>query len=94
VTQQREEGWYTDPYRLHEARWFSDGEPTKLVRDGAEESYDPPPITAPLDKPERCAAETASHGEDLHRADDQRAGFDRQSLTDAAGNAFDQAVHG
>ena len=28
------EGWYHDPYRLHEARWISDGAPTALVRDG------------------------------------------------------------
>ena len=27
------EGWCTDPFGLHEARWLSDGVPTKLVRD-------------------------------------------------------------
>ena len=27
-----EEGWYSDPYRVHEQRWFSDGTPTILVR--------------------------------------------------------------
>lgn len=37
------EGWYQDPYGRHEARWISDGEPTKLVRDGVRESYDSPP---------------------------------------------------
>lgn len=37
------EGWYTDPFGRHEARWFSAGAPTKLVRDGTAESYDPPP---------------------------------------------------
>jgi len=33
-----EEGWYSDPYRLHEHRWFSDGKPTALVRDGGKTS--------------------------------------------------------
>lgn len=37
------EGWCTDPYVHHEARWLSDGKPTKLVRDGATTSYDEPP---------------------------------------------------
>jgi hypothetical protein len=36
------EGWCTDPFERHEARWMSDGTPTKLVRDGEVESYDPP----------------------------------------------------
>lgn len=38
-----EQGWYVDPYGLHDRRWFSDGTPTKLVRDGDLESNDPPP---------------------------------------------------
>lgn len=37
------EGWYKDPYNIHEARWFSDGRPTSLVRDGRESSTDPAP---------------------------------------------------
>jgi hypothetical protein len=37
------QGWYSDPYRLHVARWFSDGRPTALVRDAGVESNDPPP---------------------------------------------------
>ena len=39
----RAQGWYVDPYRQHEARWFSDGTPTALVRDGGVESRDDPP---------------------------------------------------
>jgi hypothetical protein len=39
------EGWYKDPFGAHEARWFSDGKPTLLVRDGATESHDEPPST-------------------------------------------------
>src|SRR5262249_5186780 len=37
------QGWFEDPFRLHEARYFSAGRPTKLVRDGNVESYDEPP---------------------------------------------------
>jgi len=37
------QGWYEDPFRLHEARYFSAGKPTKLVRDGNIESCDEPP---------------------------------------------------
>ena len=28
------EGWFSDPYARHEARWMSQGTPTHLVRDG------------------------------------------------------------
>jgi hypothetical protein len=42
-----QEGWYTDPWGHHEARWMSDGVPTKLVRDAGLESYDDPPDSAP-----------------------------------------------
>jgi phospholipase C len=37
------QGWFQDPFGLHEARYFSAGRPTKLVRDGNVESYDEPP---------------------------------------------------
>ena len=37
------EGWYQDPFGVHEHRWMSRGTSTKLVRDGGTESYDPPP---------------------------------------------------
>lgn len=37
-------GWHSDPFGVHEARYFSaDGQPTKLVRDRGAESYDEPP---------------------------------------------------
>jgi hypothetical protein len=36
-------GWYVDPFGRHEARYFSEGKPSKLVRDGGRETYDPPP---------------------------------------------------
>ena len=41
------EGWCTDPFGRHEARWMSNGTPTKLVRDGGMESTDEPPDEEP-----------------------------------------------
>ncbi len=37
------QGWYRDPYGVHEDRYFSAGMATKLVRDAGREAYDPPP---------------------------------------------------
>jgi hypothetical protein len=37
-------GWSRDPFGLHEFRYFSLGQPTKLVRDGSVEAYDEPPV--------------------------------------------------
>ena len=65
------EGWYTDPFGRHEARWMSAGTPTKLVRDGGVESYDNPPDEEPTRSPARIEADPAtSYGGDLRRADD------------------------
>lgn len=41
------EGWYRDPYGVHEDRWFADGRPTKLVRDASVEATDEPPPGPP-----------------------------------------------
>ena len=67
------EGWYRDPYKIHTDRWFSDGNPTELVRDGARESNDPPPDT-PISEPlvESDSSE-AVDGDDLRRADEAEA---------------------
>jgi hypothetical protein len=48
------QGWFADPFRLHEQRYFSAGRPTKLVRDGSVDSYDEPP-SANLDPAEAVA---------------------------------------
>jgi hypothetical protein len=37
------QGWCADPFGLHQARYFSAGRATKLVRDGGVESFDEPP---------------------------------------------------
>jgi hypothetical protein len=41
------QGWFPDPFELHEVRYFSAGHPTRLVRDGSAESYDEPPSEQP-----------------------------------------------
>ena len=66
----KEEGWYTDPYRFHEARWFSDGTPTALVRDAGVTSKDPPPDTPYLDQPESAPEKAPLDADDLRRADE------------------------
>lgn len=62
------EGWYRDPFGAHEARWFSDGHPTLLVRDGSVESHDEPPDTA-FDLLLIPVPEIEADGSDLQRAD-------------------------
>ena len=64
----RAEGWYTDPFGRHEARWMSDGTPTKLVRDGGDESYDDPPDEEPIVTPSRIVEEQAADGSYLLRS--------------------------
>jgi hypothetical protein len=48
------EGWAVDPFEVHEVRYFVDGRPTKLVRDGSVESFDdlPPKSTWPSTPPQ------------------------------------------
>ena len=68
----RAQGWYRDPYGVHEDRYFSAGTPSKLVRDKGHESYDAPP-DCPLPDGDLIPAEPAgSESEpwsDLERAD-------------------------
>jgi hypothetical protein len=70
------EGWHTDPYGRHEARWLSEGRATKLVRDGGVESYDDPPADeVPVAAPIPVDAHPSDPDtEDLRRADDAQQG--------------------
>ncbi len=72
-----EEGWFTDPYALHEARWLSAGRPTKLVRDVEVESYDDPPDGPFVAEPQRIEeAPTATDGSDLLRTGEGSSQYD------------------
>ncbi len=50
VTPGRAQNWCLDPYGRHEARWFSRGIATALVRDQGIESQDPPPESSFADE--------------------------------------------
>jgi hypothetical protein len=68
------EGWYTDPYQRHKARWMSECNPTSLVRDGtAEGGY--PVANGPIKvTPVRIEEHPDEDGPDLLRADDAQLG--------------------
>src|SRR5579863_7262764 len=75
-------GWFRDPFDLNEDRYFSEGRPTKLVRDGGRESLDPPPdrpLAAPPE-PSSSHRDPSSAAADLRRADDaeRESGHDRR----------------
>lgn len=69
------EGWHTDPYARHEARWMSDGTPTPLVRDGEVEGHDPAPDGPFKVEPVRLGeTDEENWGADLRKADDVERG--------------------
>jgi hypothetical protein len=73
------QGWYVDPFGRHELRWFSEGAPTALVRDGGTDGEDPPPQPTwdgALQHPPEVAAvdETLRAGVDPELADPDEAG--------------------
>ena len=68
------QGWYRDPYGVHEDRYFSDGKPTRLVRDSGAECYDPPPAGAPEAELVAVPQIQPNDGSDLRRSDDSSAG--------------------
>jgi hypothetical protein len=75
------EGWYHDPFGLHEARWFSDGDPTALVRDGRVESRDEPPDSSYQGPVKPIEDASQSSPDDLRRADDgQSPGTDEDRI--------------
>lgn len=82
----RAEGWYRDPFAIHEDRWMSQGQPTKLVRDGGTESYDDPPTDLPLPDelvPVEPGPDAVSAGED-----GGEAGYDNWRASRAAFDAI------
>ena len=86
------EGWCIDPFGHHQARWFSDGSPTALVRDGGVEAHDPPPNIPVLGELQRLPEAGPSGGRDLRRADDaETEAFDPVAMKDRASEAIDSA---
>ena len=69
-----DEGWFTDPWGRHEARWMSVGRATDLVRDGGTERRDPPPGTPPTVTP-TLIDQPMVGAEGLKRADEAEAEF-------------------
>jgi hypothetical protein len=67
------QGWYRDPYGVHGDRYFSAGRPTKLVRDGRAESYDPPPPRPPEGALVEVIHSPLIGGSDLRRADEKES---------------------
>jgi len=85
------QGWYVDPFGIHEQRWISQGRPTALVRDGRAESQDPPP-DRPLPEgplvPGTLGPPLARPSDDLLRAGDRgdAPALDPQNQFDFFGN--------
>jgi hypothetical protein len=89
VADEHEEGWYTDPYGRHEARWLSVGMPTKLVRDDGVEPYEDPPDEEPSQAAIKIVEEPPPGTDSLRRADE--AETETQPTT---GEVADVAVFG
>ena len=80
------EGWYRDPFAIHEDRWMSQGRPTKLVRDGGVEAYDPPPD---LPLPTELVPCVSDSGEDSGAGEgDQESGYSDRRARRAAFDAI------
>lgn len=69
------QGWFADPFGQHQARWFSDGCATALVRDDGHGSMDPPPNTSYIGHLEPVAD---GEGEILHPHPDEGADRERR----------------
>ena len=80
------EGWYEDPYRAHEYRWFSVGKQSSLVRDGLIETKDAPPDLPYAGSlvPEGVTTGPGANGADLKRAGDGQKGDYWDAAVDAS----------
>ena len=89
------EGWYTDPFKRHEARWISQGNPTSLVRDGTVEGSDPVAEGPIRVAPVRIEVDGPHDGTDMRRAGDAERGgsFDPGAANREAFDTFDQGAN-
>jgi hypothetical protein len=97
VTTSLAQGWYRDPYGIHQDRYFSAGTATKLVRDGGREAYDTVP-DRPLPEGDLVPAheidEERRDRADLRRADDASAEpYDPVVARRAALDVFDRSTN-
>jgi hypothetical protein len=64
------QGWFRDPYGIHEDRYFSQDSATRLVRDHGAESYDDPPPWVPVEPLVPLPSSPGDDHPDPRRADD------------------------
>jgi hypothetical protein len=86
------EGWYRDPYGIHQDRWFSAGTPTALVRDQGVEGHDDPPGYPPPGPPAEIPETDEFPADDLRRADEKEANAGQYDPEGAAEQVSDAAV--
>lgn len=88
------EGWYRDPYGIHQDRWFSAGTPTALVRDQGVEGHDDPPGYPPPGPPEEIPEIDQFPADDLRRADEPEASGGEYEREGAVGQVSDVTATG
>ena len=82
------EGWYVDPYGVHDARWFSGGQPTGLVRDVGSESHDDPPSPIFAGSLIPIEGDESARPDDTRRADSADENYDARAGARAAWDEF------
>ena len=90
------QGWFVDPFGLHDQRWFSQGTATPLVRDGKYESQDPPPdevLPGPLVRP-FAPSRTDAPAVDTRRVDQRGADVASDGHVDSVGRPARPATVG
>jgi hypothetical protein len=86
------QGWYIDPFGVHQHRWISQDRPSDLVRDDGVESKDPPPDAAPTLPYVKVVADPRSmSNRDTFRADGNK-GANSPDLGDYGVAAMDANV--
>lgn len=88
------EGWYRDPYGIHQDRWFSAGTPTSLVRDQGTEGHDDPPGYPPAGPLMEIPEITPFPADDLRRADEAEANAEQDDRPTVFDRAFNAEISG
>ena len=88
------EGWYRDPYGIHQDGWFSAGTPTSLVRDQGTEGRDDPPDYPPPGPPAEIPDVDPFPEDDFRRADQAEANVGRGGGPTTFDQAFNAEIQG